>query len=381
MSLGKSAPKFSRFIGLPMRFPFMAVATFSLFAWTSAADAQEAGVAANLQREVAVVHAEVLALAEGLRIGLKALVPSSSGWICQAEDRLGDAPALDLLPNVQLSCTHGEQSLDLTLMLDQSSTRVFCQQFDNKRQGIADGRIKPDLFRFFEGGDWRLVRSSVDLRGCAADLLALSAIGNRSEEAIAEGPASIDAFAEALLSSDLGPLKEAARASDYAAALERLMSLLDAQSRLLAAFMPAAPAGEARQVLMPSSGVELGLPSPMILWAAPSATADLEVQGCRLLIEISASTFAIHEAATTGLSWARPGEKDGAVSGAFIRRNTARFVGHESMNGTGIEALVDGAVLVRVVIPGSHPCESDPEIVSRLFEEILENDLRPFAAP
>lgn len=358
----------------------LAVATLSFLAWTGVVEAQETASAADLQRDVEVAQAEVLAATQELRAGLLALVPSVPGWSCQEQERREDAPALNPIPSVQLRCEHPEQSLHLTLLLDPSTATVVCQSIASDQQGITDGRIVPDLFRFFEGGMWRVARASVDLRGCAADAVALMAQGDRSEEAIAQGPAVIDAFAEAVLASDPGPLLEAAEASGHAAALERLVGLLDAQSRLLADLIPA-PAGATREIRLPSLAQELGLPLPMVLSMAPSASGELDVQGCSLIIELSASPLAIHEAANTGLRWARPGGEDGAVLHAFIRRNTDRFVGQERVDGTGIEVLVDGAVLVRVVIPGNRPCDADPEIVSRLFEEVLTHDLSAFAAP
>ncbi len=349
----------------------LAVSTLSLLAYTGIATAQETARAADLQRDVEIAKAEATALAQELHADLVALVPSVPGWNCQEAERRADATALDEIPIARFNCEHIEQSLSLTLLLDSSTARVLCQKIASDQQGIADGRFKPDLLHFFEGGGWQIVRAFVDLRGCAANAVALMADGNRSEAATAMGPAAIDAFAEGFFGSD--PAALAAKASAHVAALNHLLALLDSQSRLLADLIPTLP-DATRKVRLPSAAAALGLPLPATLSASPSATATLNVEGCSLYVEISASPVAIHEARTTGLRWATPRGEDGMVNGAFIRRNTDRFVGLERVDGTGIEVLLDDVVLVRVIIPGNHICDSDLEIVSRLFEEIIADN-------
>jgi hypothetical protein len=86
----------------------------------------------------------------------------------------------------------------------------------------------------------------------------------------------------------------------------------------------------------------------------------------------------IEEAMRTSGRWARSGGTYGEVKNAYMRRSTERFVGQERVVGTGIEAFVDNQVIVRVVMPGNNPCESDPDIVARLFREIITNDLSTF---
>lgn len=347
------------------------VAAVLLLAWAGVATAQEAARATDLQRDLQIAQAEVTAAAGELRSGLVALVPSALGWICHEAEERGDTLALNPIPIARLNCEHSEQSLSLTLLLDPSSASVICRSIDNNQKGIADGRILPDLFRFFEGGAWQIVRASVDLEGCAADTIALIASGDHSEAAIARGPAAIDAFAGAVLASD--PSDLVAEASAHAAALSRLLELLDAQSRLLSDHIPAPPEAT-REVRLPSAAAVLGQPLPMILGFSPSATANLDIEGCSLHVELSSSPITIHEFKTTSLRWAAPGGEDGTVRGAFIRHNTDRIVGRERVDGTGIEALVDQAIIVRVVIPGNHVCDGDPEIVRRLFDEILASD-------
>jgi hypothetical protein len=112
----------------------------------------------------------------------------------------------------------------------------------------------------------------------------------------------------------------------------------------------------------------------MLLGASPIASADLKIGDCFLHVEMSASPITIHEAKTTSFRWARRGGKDGIVRGAFIRRNTERFVGLEQVDGTGLKVLLDDVVLVRINIQGNHICDSNPEIVSWLFDEIIEDD-------
>ena len=114
------------------------------------------------------------------------------------------------------------------------------------------------------------------------------------------------------------------------------------------------------------------------LHSAPTAAATLDFNGCRVMVDLSASEPRIREATDTGMKWAQPKGRDGTIFGAFRQLNTERLVGLESLSGTGIEALVDGRMIVRVVIPGQHPCQNEPDIVARLFDEILEHDFSGF---
>lgn len=349
----------------------LSVATILLLTWTDVAIAQETSVATDLQRDLQAAKAAVTTSAEELHASLIALVPSVPGWSCKEEEERDDTAWLNPIPNAHFNCTHNEQSLRLSLLLDPTSASVVCTSIANNQQGITEGRIVPDLFRFFDGDQWQILRGSVDLKGCASNAVALTAQGNRSEAAIARGPDSIDAFAEAFLTTD--PSDLIAETPDHTEKLSKLLNLLDAQSRLLADHIPS-PQEAIREVRLPSQAAVSGLPSPMILGFSPAATADLDIGGCSLHVELSSSPITIREAQTTGGRWATPRGEDGEVRGAFINRNTDRLIGRERVDGTGIEALVDQAIVVRVVIPGNHVCDGDPEIVQRLFEEILASD-------
>ncbi len=361
------------------------IAALILLIWACPASAQDPVNATNLQRETLAARAATSAAAEMLRNDLAALVPSVPGWTCRERDRSEDAVArgIDVIPLVWLACEHHEQSLDLTLVLDPTGAAVICKVIDFTRAGTANGKVKPGLFRFFDGKAWRIMRNAVDLEGCAAGGIALKASGDRSEEAIALGQTAIDVFAEAMLGSDTTALLGAAEASGHAAALNRLMGLLHAQSRQLAELIPSPP-GAARKVTLHSME---GLPEElrptvlMLVGMAPGASANLEVGACRIHVGLSAGPITLHEAMNTGRRWARRVGEDGTGLHAYIRRNTERVVGQERVDGTGIEALVDDRVIVQVLIPGAHPCESDPGIVRRLFEEILATDLSAYGAP
>lgn len=356
----------------------LSVAMILLLTWTDIATAQETSLATDLQRDLQAAKAAVTTSAEELTTGLIALVPSVPGWSCNEEEERENTAWMNPIPSAHFNCTHIEQSLKLSLLLDPSSASVVCTSIANNQQGITEGRIVPDLFRFFEGDQWQLLRSSVDLKGCALNTVVLFANGNRSEAAIAQGPASIDAFAEAFLGTD--PSDLVAESSDHAEKLSSLLNLLDAQSRLLADHIPS-PQGAIREVGLPSQAAVLGLPLPMILGFSPAATADLDIGGCLIHVEVSASPITIREAQTTGGRWASSRGEDGEVRGAFINRNTDRLIGRERVDGTGIEALVDQAIIVRVVIPGNHVCDGDPEIVQRIFEDILASDPASVVVP
>ncbi|WP_162561673.1 hypothetical protein [Yoonia vestfoldensis] len=268
--------------------------------------------------------------------------------------------------------------MSLTLMLDSSAAEVFCHSIDSDRQRIEDGTLGPDRFRFFEDGGWKIVRSSGDLTGCAAGVVALHADGNRSEAANANGYAVIDAFVESILNSDPNPV--ATKASSYAAAITHLIELLESQSRLLADFIPA-PQGATREIWLPSSPEVLGQTALELMIASPSAAANLNVDGCKLYVEISSSPSVIDEAKNAGLSFAEPNRENGTVWGAFIAINTERVIGLERVDGTGVEALVNQAVVVRVGIIGNQICESAPEIVRHIFEDIIARNPAGFVRP
>ncbi len=166
------------------------------------------------------------------------------------------------------------------------------------------------------------------------------------------------------------------------AALAWLMERLDAQSHFMAKVIPAPP-GATREVTLPSMEQlpeDLPMSRFVSLLGSPSAHGDLEVEGCQLVTDLSASPYALYEAREVH-RWGRLHGKDGEVHNAFIRRNAERIVGDERVDGTGIEAVVDDNVVVRMVIPGNYPCDSDPEIVQRLFDEVLASDLSVFRVP
>lgn len=346
--------------------------------------AQDGGPAAGLRRDLATAHAEAVVASEAMHDALAALVPSARGWTCKEEKERADARAtwMAALPTLGMRCENAGQSLDVVLVLDPSVAAVICRDIDSTRKGIEQGRVVPDLFRFFEAGAWQAMRAGPDLKGCASESVAVMGSGGRTEEALARGPAAVDAFAEALLAADPGPLLASAEAVGLEAALTRLMERLDAQSRRMAEIVPA-PRGATRAMVLPSMEQlpqDLRLPRAAILASSPAANVDIAVKECRLLIELSASPVVLHEAIEArGLG--RSHRMDGEVHGAFIRLNADRVVGEARVDGTGIEAVVDGSVLVKVVSPGNRPCVSDPGIARRFFDEILANDLGVFSVP
>lgn len=345
-----------------------ALLSVPLLVWTNGSAAQDTVPPERLQQSVEETRAAIRAVAQEIKADLVALIPSAPGWECRENNRPRTTDVFELIPSVHFHCEHEEQSLDAHLFVDPSTATLFCRDIAHDQQGIEDGRIKPMLFRFLEGGAWQIKRVGVRLQGCASDVIAFTADGNRSEASIANGPASIDTFAQALLSSQ--PEKVVAQAPVHADAINELLALLDDQSRQFSNMIEVPPNAE-MDVVLPSDALRMGMALPLVLGFSPSASATLEIDGCRLIVEISASPVGLNEAKNTGLRWASPRSADGTVRGAYVTRNTERLKGLASQSGTSIEVLVDDLVLVRVVTPGNHICANDPDIISRTFDEIL----------
>lgn len=365
----------------PCRASLAILSTVLLLAETGSARSQQTVDALDLQREVLDAHEKSVAASKALHGDLVALVPSVTGWSCEEAEGRQDARGrwMTAIPSVEIRCKHKEHSLDISLILDASAASLICRDIVTTQREIAEGRTKPNLFRFFQGVSWQVMRAGVDIKGCVKGSVALWAHGDRSEHHSDVGV--IDDFAQALLNADPDPLTRAAEGVGMEAALTRLMDRLNAQSRLMAEILPAPPGAE-RKVLLPAmeSLPEADrLPRPLILSGSPSASVTIESGGCGIMLQMSGSPNALHEAMELE-GWGRPRGKEGSINGAFIRRNAGRVIGREAVDGTGIKAVVDGSVVVRVDIAGNHTCEDDPAIVRRLFDEILENDLSVFAA-
>lgn len=328
--------------------------------------------------DVASALREVSELSSQLGEDLSELIPALDGWSCQTDLQSADqlTSALRVIPRVLLLCTQAEQSLRAVFTLDPSTAAVYCHGIEHDKAGIADGRAKPDLFRFFVSDTWNVARRGTGLNGCSQDVLAFQASGSNSQSAIDAGPAMIDAFGQAVLGIDIDELASSDQFFDHQAALQSFVDVLKVQSAFLAAIIPLPEGFEPDEISMvPSDRPDyLRPPLQMELAFAPAASATLDVNGCRISIALTASETAIREAR----SWARSGGIDGDTYGAFIRRNTARFVGRERVDGTGIEVFVDGRIIVKVGIPGARPCQSDPNIVPDLFATIIANDFSDF---
>ena len=353
-------------------------AALSFLAFSGTATAQDKVQSADLPRDIEIARTAATEAAETLSKGLPALIPSVPGWTCDENKTQTGMISLAEFPSVRFTCEHEQHSLAVTLLYDPSSAELLCQSIANDRQGIEDGRIKPDLFRFFDGGQWQIVRSSLNLKGCTNNAIALLAKAKVTEDTLAHGPAAIDAFAEAFLDSD--PSAVMAKTNNYTEAVTTFVSKLYTQSRLLADLIPAPPGAESA-ITLPASAATARLPLPMVIAASPSVSAQIKLDSCTIMIELSASPTAIHEARSTGSRWAAHGRANGTRYGAFIARITDRLVGLERQDGTGIEALVDDALIVRVVIIGNLACKEDPDIVNRLFEEVLAKDPAAIVRP
>ncbi|WP_342068813.1 hypothetical protein [Yoonia algicola] len=309
-------------------------------------------------------------------------IPAIDGWDCTPDTRteVRLPRVLQAIPHLFLVCVHSEQTLRLTLYVHPYFAELFCTVIEQRQVGIRDGNVNAAAFRFFEDDNWRLMRASVDLQGCSHDILALNATGARSQAAIDAGPDMIDAFGEAILEMDVADLVSSDTLSLQQDALQELLASLRTQSNLLAGMIPLTDnAGRDMVRTAPSRPEDtIQLPLMLSLHSAPTAAATLDFNGCRVMVDLSASEPRIREATDTGIRWAQPKGRDGTIFGAFRQLNTDRLVGLESLSGTGIEALIDGRMIVRVVIPGQHHCQNEPGIVARLFDEILASDFSGF---
>ncbi len=369
-------------IGIIVRNDFKVICSIVLVVFASLSHAQNERETYQLRGVVTEAWRSASDLSSQLEEDLSREMPMISGWSCNSDmtERSSMPGAVEAIPVLILLCEHPEQAMRVTLILDPSSAKLQCEVIESTKSGIANERVKPDLYQFFSSGDWDIMRGSVDLKGCAFGVLALTALGGRSQAEIDAGPSSIDRLAEGMLAFDVAEVLGSETFAQQQILLKDFVDGLEIQARYLARMIPL-PADSPSDIVkaVPSSEpTPWDLPLPSILAFAPFASATLEVGDCRVIVELSASEVTIEQAMRTDGRWARPGGTDGEVNYAFIRRNTERFVGRERVDGTGIEAFVDSRVIVRVVIPGATPCESDPDIVARLFRDIMTNDLSTF---
>lgn len=348
----------------------------------SASYAQEQVKIYDFKEEVTEALREASDLASILEEDLLQLIPKIKGWSCEQDLHVSRSisGALAAVPTISMLCQQGEQSLQVSVTLDPSAAKVNCQYVEQIKVGIADGRVKPALFRFFDTDGWLIMRTSRDLMGCYKGVLALNVLGPGNQAALDAGPSFIDGFAEEMLQIDINELLNLDTFLLQQNALQIFVGGLRTQSEYLAAILPL-PDDTAENLVIripPITISGFGLPLLMELAAGPAARATFEINGCSIHVELSASNVSIREAINTGQKWARPGGTDGKISHAYRRRNTDRFVGQERVDGTSIEAFVDASVIVRVVIPGADRCESEPAVVARLFSEILASDFSIF---
>lgn len=368
-----------------MQLPIILAAVFSALAILAGAGpsaARDTPDAAALQRAVAAARDEAVAASRLVHDELAALVPSVPGWTCEEEKRpdhfLGKWS--EVVPSVAMRCDYEGDWFLINLVLDPRQAVAMCAVIASEQDRLKDPPASNSV-RFFEGGAWRLQRLGARLEGCAAESIVLISGGLASEESVARGPAAVDAFAEALLNSDPAPFLAAAEAAGLEAALARLMEHLDAQSRLMEAMLPDPPG--ARKTIWPMDPFAPPetpqRPHYAAILDSPGVTADITIGDCSPMVRISASPRAIDTAKVVILRRSPPG--GGLVEKPSITLNTGRVIGREMVDGTRAEALVDGRTVVSVSMSGNRPCESDPGIVRRLFDEIVANDLSVFGDP
>lgn len=334
--------------------------------------AQESEEAA-LQLAVQAARAASTLSADEGHGDLAILVPKVAGWECLPSDPSNQATnGLEAIPQARFTCKHAAQSLDVILLRDPSAAALSCNKVSSTKSGIASGKIKATLFRFFEAGEWHIMRGAVDLRGCGPGDVALLARGNRSESALAKGPAAIDSFAEALIAHAVDvPVPDASQQTGP----QRLLTLLVDQSRSLSAHIPNLERWGRKDTSFSS---DLGLPLPLLLGALPAAGAEFNQGDCRVMVSLSAGLIDIHEAKNTGLKWASGRTSKSDPMSAYIRRVTDRILVQERKDGTEIQALVDDAVIVRVHLISGDVCQDNPDIISRLYKQIVAEDLSAF---
>ncbi|WP_171211193.1 hypothetical protein [Ruegeria sp. HKCCA5426] len=343
----------------------------------NSAMAQEGQAGFAFRGEVSTAANEAAALASILEEQLFIGLPYAEGWTCErsSQNEEFDAPLLRAVPAVFLTCSKNHQVLSVNFILETAHAELLCNSVDLKKTGISDGRVKPDLFRFFETDSWSLMRASVDLRGCSHNVLAFSVNGSRSQSSIDAGFDLIDEYGQAILGMTIDDLINSETYAQHQSATQRLVALLKAQSEALAAVIPSQEMNAAGHVrLTPSDYIPWQMfPLAIELGASPSARTTLDIKGCKVLVVLSAGERTIREA-----KWIESGGADGRKTGSYVRRKTERFVGREHIEGTSVEILMDGRVLVRVLLSEGGVCESNPYIVSEIFGEISQYDFSLF---
>ncbi|MDJ1008936.1 MAG: hypothetical protein QNJ13_14055 [Paracoccaceae bacterium] len=212
-------------------------------------------------------------------------------------------------------------------------------------------------------------------------MLALIAEGSPSRQAIDAGPAMIDEFAESILDFNISELVASETFSESETAIQTVVDLLETQSKALEERLPNLPSARYEHPSESDIPARFRLQRPPRLSQlrfGPAVNSTMILGECRVQVHLSASENSVREATNTSGRWARPGGEDGEIFYAFRRRNTERFVGRESVDGTSIQAFVDGQVIVRVFLEGRKHCESRPDIVQEAFAEILKYDYGAF---
>jgi len=339
--------------------------------------AQENKIVVASRSEVSAAANEVAALASVLEENLLARIPVAEGWVCERsyQEEASRVAALRAVPMVLLKCSKGHQVLSANFVLEASHSKLLCDVIELKQMGIADGRVKPDLFRFFGNDTWSLMRVSVDLQGCYRDVLAFWASGSRDQYSLDAGFDLVDKFGEAIVELTIADIAKSETYAQHQDAMQRFVVLLKAQSDALANIIPSQGTNKKQEIRQhPSVSASQGSTILTIdLAVSPAASTTLNIDGCSVLIDLIAGELPIREK-----NWIGAGGADGRKTGAYLRINTDRFDGRERLDGTGIEVLADGRVVVRVIVSGGKPCESNPDIVRELFDQISQNDFSAF---
>lgn len=328
------------------------------------------------------------------------------------------------VPIADLACNKYSREIEIFLTLGVSSFDQSCRDIERAKALVANGRVRPGGHSFFESDDWKVKRRGVNLDGCAYGVLSMHARWTDQDLAVEAGPNLTAELALDIMTIDVTDLASSELFSEHQAVLQELLRSIGTQTDALQAILPGVTLREIEEVKARETDAgrrlrndltvklegepeylesfyrrviegwyyiigrspgkeqtEIMLAPVHVLTTSPSVVAGLTTDPCAVVIQLSAGVRdpMVNSASDPDAFPSTIDGEDGEISGDYILRNTGRFVGRERIDGTKMEALFHGRLLVRVEFKGrTEVCEENPQVVRDVFERIAQNDLSEF---
>lgn len=306
---------------------------------------------------------------------LAALAPDLPDWTCgEPESEPVMHSMRRYLPVAVMECRHESASIILLVAFDPDFASTTCtrlrREFDRQSENADSGTVA-----FEKGEAWVSERTSRGFWACSADQIVVRAKSLGTAGMSGDGTA-FDLFHKALISRDTANVLSLA--SESKRRLDEAFSILDAETHDLELLLPR-PEGWAitDSILAQMGRLEQNRTSSLAasqrLMGLPTVGHTLSRGDCRIQISLSAAPEAMQDAVVT---FAKPRIRDG-VTGAFWRnRKTNRLRGHESLDGSRYQMVVDDAVVLRIDATGD--CSREDGVATSLYEAIKSEDMSRF---